>query len=303
MPPIPTRFLENWIEANVPASEELVAIRAKVCEYSANVLGHDHWVSREYHDVICEFGGEAWRDYFEESLQNGQTRNRAFIALARLAGEDRDQFLRKHAAGFAGPPPHLQSQAISMLAHELAGTQDAELTQLLTKLFHESGKDSDLRIRQMFLIGSTETAGQLLTELRASRPQPYQQDITKLLEDLSSFRFARYLTVADVNGRIMPADPTEHLPHEAFLDPKEQVRTTLETAGLRVGVDMVMDLSDQRQCFPKWPMVNLTWTFFTSTNKPSSCISGTRVEFFDTPFPTRRSTSTRWSNQRSPTPC
>lgn len=136
-----------------------------------------------------------------------------------------------------------------MLAHELAGTQDAELTQLLIKLFHESGKDSDLRIRQLFLIGSTETAGQLLTELRAAHPRPYQQDITQLLEDLSSFGFARDLTLNDVNGRIMPADPTEHLPHEAFLDPKEQVRTTLETAGLRVGVDMVMDLSDQMAVF------------------------------------------------------
>lgn len=67
-------ILRNWIATNQVTTEELAKIRSLVCQYAANLTGHNYWVSREYHDVIYAFGDEAWRDYFQQGFGYRQTR-------------------------------------------------------------------------------------------------------------------------------------------------------------------------------------------------------------------------------------
>ena len=239
---LPGTYIREWYQENKPSDEELAEIRIKVCKL-ANILANDgHWISREYEEVICEFGDESWRDYFEQRVKVSDTQRTAFIALARLEGENREQFLRKHAAGFAGQTEQLQTLAQTIICTELAGTRDSELTNLLTKLFRQSDKKSDAHIRLLFLLGSNEIGMELLTEYRAIHPKPPGPDVQQLLVELQSRGFAKGLTVDDIDEQIMSNDPLRQRP---FLQPEEQVRVALEEAGLRTEVYHFAEMRDQ----------------------------------------------------------
>jgi hypothetical protein len=136
-----------------------------------------------------------------------------------------------------------------MLCAELAGTKDPELTQLLAKRFRESSAERDLRIRQLFLVGSTEVASELLAEFRAAHPQPQQPDIQQLLAVLSEASVGRELTIDEINRRILLEKPNEEMPDKAFINPNHQVRVALELAGLRSEVGMLENLTQQLAAF------------------------------------------------------
>jgi hypothetical protein len=242
--------IRKWYEENKPMPAKLKQIRAKVCEIATNFVGHNHWISREYHPVICEFGDENYREYFQKSLEYSNTRRDAFIALARLEGENRKQFLLKHAAGFEGQSKYLQDQAQSMLCAELAGSNDHQLTELLTKLFKNSEMNSDALIRRLFLLGSDEIAKELLASFREANPQS-SPDVAELLVELQSRGFAEGLTIDGIDKEIMPEKPYEHLPHRLLIKPEQQVRVAFEKAELRTPVDMLIDVEGQLAAFSK----------------------------------------------------
>ena len=227
-------FLKHYLQTGDPHICELAL------EYARRMGEENKRVSKQFFDLIIEYGGEAWVPYLEEHLETPHLKRRVEYALIERSGES-EQYYRDLLDTSLGPGDQLKG--VSEMLRRFPGANDEQLVTFLRKIFSEAaGHESKLQyLSWLFLAGDPDAVDyfEILSEAHPEEVAGFQE-MQELLQLLKQYDIGK-----DVDVRAV-LEPLVHAGIDGYrIDAEELKLSVLEAAGLYFRVSLFSSEAEQ----------------------------------------------------------